>query len=346
MKFIKIFFILIITIGNLGESLMCQETGMWYKGKFWSDYSYEGITSEEVEQKVKDFTAIINKSKVVLANKNRDIVMCQFTERDDKVGFLTVLDNNEYILSFIEDEEQLDDHKKSMVLTELWQGNIYEKTIERSIKARGMLELEVQPLDIFTFKGTLKSNPKDTLAIEMVISEDLMGAGNSTIEVKDNIAFLNGELGTNTYNQIKNLITNHPDVKTIIFQDVPGSTNDDINMHTGRLIRNGGFTTIVEANSEIHSGGVDLFCSGIERIISKTAVLGVHCWDDGEELTALDYPPLHPTHRFQIAYFNEMLGDNNGERFYFFTLNSAKAEEIHQMSVKEMETFKIGTKFK
>lgn len=322
---------------------MCETTGMHYKGVFWEGYDYEGISPEEIEEKVQDFLAIIERSKVILNDERQDIQLCQFIDKDGKIAFLTALHSNQYIVNIIEMDSQLEDYAKNNIKSELWSGNIYDKSIERKLIASGMMELNVEPMDVFILNGILKSDSGNKYNLEMIISEDLMGAGNSTIEVEENIAILNGELGTITYKQIKQLKEKFPEVDKIVFKDVPGSVNDDVNMHTGRLIRKYGYSTITTSESEVFSGGVDLFCAGKERIISKDAVFGVHCWDDGEEKSANDYPKNHPIHRFQINYFNEMLGIDFGEKFYFFTLNSAKAEDIHHMTLIELKELNIGT---
>ena len=61
-------------------------------------------------------------------------------------------------------------------------------------------------------------------------------------------------------------------------KQIRGSLDDKINMHTGRLIREHGFTTKVLSDSRIASGGVDLFCAGEKRIIEQGAEIGVHSW--------------------------------------------------------------------
>lgn len=324
---------------------MCETTGMHYKGVFWEGYDYEGISSEEIEEKVQDFLTIIERSKVVLNDERQDIQLCQFIDKDGKIAFLTALHNNQYIVNIIEMDSQLEDYAKNKIKSELWSGNIYDKSIERKLLASGIMELYVEPMDVFIINGILKSDFGKKYNLEMTISEDLMGAGNSTIEVKENKALLNGELGTITYKQIKHLKEQFPEVNKIVFNDVPGSVNDDVNMHTGRLIREFGYTTIATEKSKIFSGGVDLFCSGKERIITNGAILGVHCWDDGEDKSAKDYPKDHPIHRFQINYFSEMLSSEFGEEFYFFTLNSAESDDIHNMTLKELKTYRIGTHF-
>lgn len=321
-----------------------MKQGIFYNDKFWADYDHEGISKEEIDTKVNEFIDIINLSKVIINNENISIVLCTFTTRKDKPVILTALATDQYLVNYIDDDDQLKEDTISEITTELWNGNIFDKK-EKELVASGVLSLNVKQDDVFVMKGELKSNNDKIHTIDMCVSEDLMGAGYSKIEIQDTAAILNGELGTLTYRQIKDLIKKHPNVRTIIFGDVPGSSNDDVNMHTGRLIRNAGFTTLALKNSEIHSGGVDLFCSGLKRIVNNGAQLGVHSWDDGD-LTASEYPVDHPAHRFQLDYFKEMLGDKTGRDFYFFTINSAAADSIHVMKNEELISWNIATDIK
>ena len=69
---------------------------------------------------------------------------------------------------------------------------------------------------------------------------------------------------------------------------ISGSVNDAVNMHTGRLLRKNGFTTKLLSDSDIASGGVDLFCAGAKRIVEKGAKIGVHSWCCTSDLTAVE----------------------------------------------------------
>ena len=64
-------------------------------------------------------------------------------------------------------------------------------------------------------------------------------------------------------NQILEINADYPSVETIVLGSIDGSVNDDVNVETGRLIREAGYTAHLKSDSEIYSGGVDLFCSGL-----------------------------------------------------------------------------------
>ncbi len=155
---------------------------------------------------------------------------------------------------------------------------------------------------------------------------------------------MSGDLGTITYSQIKDLIKNHPSVKTLILTNSSGSVNDAVNMHTGRLLRENGFTTKVLSDSDIASGAVDLFCAGVERIVEKGAKLGIHSWCCVNDLTAIEIPKDHPAHQYQIAYFSMCLGKELGADFYFHTLEASPFNDVHYMTLDEIKKWKIATK--
>ncbi len=200
-------------------------------------------------------------------------------------------------------------------------------------------------------KGINEGSVKD---INLTLTLSMFVGGTSRIDIIDDKAYLNtehkiddnfflsGGLGTRAYNQIFDLIKNNPEVTTIVEKQVSGSIHDDINMQTGRLIRNAGLFTHVESDSDIASGGVDLFCSGKQRTMEDGAKLGVHSWS-GNGVEAGELSVNDPLHDDQIAYFTEMLGSPIGEEFYFFTINSAIANDIHYMTTDEIEEYKILT---
>jgi len=193
---------------------------------------------------------------------------------------------------------------------------------------------------VIVLGGNFVGNNESILAT-ITMTESLIGGGSSEIKIEGDKAYLEGTLGTRTYNQIFQLIAEHPEVNTIIEVDVPGSVNDDINIQTGRLIRQAGMNTYVPGNGSIASGGVDLFSAGVNRIIEFGAKVGVHSWTDGTT-QASDLPEDSPLHNDQIAYFNEMLGSPLGRNFYFFTINAASADSIHNMSQEEIVRWQLG----
>ncbi len=193
---------------------------------------------------------------------------------------------------------------------------------------------------VIVFNGNFVGN-NESVSATITITESLIGGGSSEIQIEGNNVYLNGTLGTRTYNQIFQLIAENPEVNTIVEVDVSGSVNDDINVQTGRLIRQAGMDTYVPGNGSIASGGVDLFSAGVNRTIEFGATIGVHSWSDGNT-QASDLPEDSPLHNDQIAYFNEMLGSSLGRDFYFFTINAAPADSIHNMSQEEITRWQLG----
>lgn len=191
-------------------------------------------------------------------------------------------------------------------------------------------------------KGKLESE-ENRVELELLVNEAYIGAGTSRLTIgEDGHAHLRGVLGTRTYVQIQELIQSKPAVKTIVFDEVGGSMNDAINVHTGRLIRNAGLHTRIAADGMIASGGVDLFTAGNQRILEEGAKVGVHSWCCVGELTADKLPKDHDGHRSQLEYFTFTLKDL-GRDFYFYTLQAAPFEGVHWMSVEDIQKFKVAT---
>lgn len=198
--------------------------------------------------------------------------------------------------------------------------------------------------DNTVYTGTLiDPNTQGLFNVKMVFNESIISAGDSEIEVVDEQAFVNGTLGTSTYVQMMSLINDHPEVKTLVLQEIDGSVNDAINMHTGRLVRNAQLTTRVSADGDINSGGVDLFAAGFERIYKTGGKLGVHSWCCGENnIPANELERDDPAHGAQLTYFREMLGQDLGPEFYFFTLDAAPFETVHVMTQEELDKFLLN----
>ncbi|WP_112718525.1 hypothetical protein [Moritella yayanosii] len=196
--------------------------------------------------------------------------------------------------------------------------------------------------DTMIYSGSVKDIATGNLyLVDLYINESLQGAGDSKLVINGNKATLSGTLGTSTYIQIQNMI-NTTSVDTLILSNVPGSKNDGINMHTGRLIRSAHLTTFMPKNGEAYSGGVDLFAAGSLRIYEMGGKIGVHSWcctDDGKDAGQLS--KNDKAHGAQLTYFREMLGDVKGPEFYFFTINAAPAKGMHLMTPQEMAKYTL-----
>lgn len=116
-------------------------------------------------------------------------------------------------------------------------------------------------------------------------------------------------------------------------------------MQTGRLLRRSGLDTELLPDSQIASGGVDLFTAGNRRIAVPGAQVGVHSWCCEGDLTAGELPRDHPAHQHQLRYFMEMMGDEIGRDFYFCTLSAAPFNGIHWMSDDEICKWTVATEF-
>ena len=198
---------------------------------------------------------------------------------------------------------------------------------------------EDEVYELIELVGSL-DGPDRTLPFELRVDERLTGSGSSNLRVDGNRAFLSGTVGTRTYSQIQAAIDDGVD--TFVLVSVPGSENDAINVHSGRLIRATEATTIVARNGDVASGGTDLFVSGANRIAEPGAFIGVHSWSDGETEGA-EVPRDDAAHRSQLEYFTEMLGEVEGPEFYWFTLEAAPASRIHRMSRSEIESHGLIT---
>ncbi len=325
-----------------------KEGGYWYKGKCWSDFEDEDIAIAEIDQVVKDQMAIIEKAKITFDGTTYPIDGFDVSPEGKEVLLLVNFLDKDHHLILVAKMADLERDKPFKIAGLYAIGDLEDdEDFDEKLKAQG--QLNAQPLagDLnFKITGNLTATKSDKIIpIAVQISEAITGAGSSTIEIKGNEAYLNGDLGTRTYAQLKEVIDNHPNVKTIVLGDISGSVNDAVNMHTGRILRAAGLTTKVLKNSSIASGGVDLFCAGTKRIVEKGAKIGIHSWCCLGDLTAADVPQDHPAHQYQLAYFTMCLGEKMGPNFYFHTLTAAPFDGIHWMSDADIQKWKVATEF-
>ncbi|MEM8856751.1 MAG: alpha/beta hydrolase [Chloroflexota bacterium] len=162
----------------------------------------------------------------------------------------------------------------------------------------------------------------------------------ATFTVDGGQAIMEGVIDGTTPDRVDALINDHPDVITIVMQQVDGSADDEANIEAARMVRSHGFNTHVPADGEIASGGVDFFLSGVGRTVDAGAQLGVHSWAAGDGTTGADVPESDPQHKLYLDYYAEM---GIPAEFYWFTLDAAPAESIHWMTPEEIEQYQFVT---
>ena len=162
--------------------------------------------------------------------------------------------------------------------------------------------------------------------------------------ISDTSVYFEGDMGSRIDNQFDRMICDYPNINSITFSDYcPGSRNDEQLFIAARRLRLHEVATILTDESIIESGAVDLFIAGFSRHIATGAKIGVHSWSMGSQ-EAADFPPNHEEHQMYLDYYGEMFGDTDlGEEFYWFTIESASADNIHYMTNEEIEYFNLDT---
>ncbi|MBT3187571.1 MAG: hypothetical protein HN335_01100 [Anaerolineae bacterium] len=158
-------------------------------------------------------------------------------------------------------------------------------------------------------------------------------------EVRGEEVWMNGEINSKTYDQFTQIIAENPQVTTLVEEIVPGSMDDDTMIKLAYFVREQGLNTRLLSHSQIDSGGVDLFLSGVERSMERGAHIGVHSWSDGAR-EAADFPKDSPEHEQNRKYIEDMLGD---DAFYWFTIYAAPADGIYEMTDAEIEQYGLIT---
>jgi acetyl esterase/lipase len=148
-----------------------------------------------------------------------------------------------------------------------------------------------------------------------------------------------GTIDGTTPGRVMQLLLEHPEVRTIVLDDVPGSVDDDSSLRACRLIRHHRLSTHVPSDGEIASGGVDMFCAGVNRTADPGAMIGVHSWGGVAESGAAASKD-DEAHQMYLEYGREM---GLPDAFYWFTIEAAGPDDIHWMTREELSRFGVLT---
>lgn len=158
-------------------------------------------------------------------------------------------------------------------------------------------------------------------------------------EVKWNKVHMNGEINRKTYQQFKEVLEKNPQINTIVEENVPWSLDDDTMIKLAYYVRKKWLNTELLSNSKIYSWWVDLFLAGVERKVASWSIIGVHSWSDGFK-EAKDFPKGSLEHEQNRKYIEYMLGIDD---FYWFTIYSAPADSIYEMTTEDIKKFWLST---
>ncbi len=149
------------------------------------------------------------------------------------------------------------------------------------------------------------------------------------------------------------MIAQYPKLQTLNLVDVPGSDvsgdkNSDKALDLGREIYKKGINTHLVDNGFVASGGTDLLASGKHVTVGKNPEIGVHSWSGGLEGnpngTAWDIKDdeNHIEHQKYLRYYQDIgFSQQKAKEFYFFTIRSAKASSVHNMTAEEIKKYLV-----
>lgn len=174
------------------------------------------------------------------------------------------------------------------------------------------------------------------VAIRGAMKPDL---GLLKFKVRDNLAYGNGYTDDRSVGVVRDLMKDNPQVDTLVLKRMSGTKDSTRNIILARDIRKRGLDTHLESNSIIASGAVDLFISGKRRTMECGALIGVHSWSIGGRGRERISPGDIGYDRSQ-KYHEDFLRDMGIDpAFYAFTRAAAEPEDMHYMSVEEINRF-------
>ncbi|MFT7665566.1 MAG: Ca2+-binding EF-hand superfamily protein [Planctomycetota bacterium] len=157
--------------------------------------------------------------------------------------------------------------------------------------------------------------------------------------VEGNVAVMTGVIGASTPGRVLELLLMHPNVDTIVMENVPGSMDDESNLRAAMMVYRAGLATHVPSGGEVASGGTDFFLAGKVRTAAPDALFGVHSWS-GIEGDGADVPRDDPEHQKYLDFYRSV---SIPAQFYWYTLEAAPADDIHWMTSSELVRYQVLT---
>lgn len=87
---------------------------------------------------------------------------------------------------------------------------------------------------------------------------------------------MTGTIFVQTVNRFHAAVPANPGVRTLVLHDVPGSDDHNAALQLFRAVRNRGMDPHVPADGIVPSGGVQLFCAGVNRSAEPVNLLLVY----------------------------------------------------------------------
>jgi len=161
-----------------------------------------------------------------------------------------------------------------------------------------------------------------------------------TYRVEDIFLFIRGTINSDTPYELEEIFDSNPDIEVIVMTFVGGSIDDEANFEAAKFIRDQKIITHLPSDGLIASGGTDFFLAGEKRYVEEGARVGVHSWEDDRGITAQDIPKDSSEHSRYLEYYKLM---NISKDFYWFTINSAPADDMYYMTREEIEEYGLVT---
>lgn len=194
-----------------------------------------------------------------------------------------------------------------------------------AIYSAGVAALLMLVIGIVGIQNTLEFGLNNIRTMRLVVNGD--------------VVMLDGIINAKSYRQFSDMIAENPQITTLVQGEVLGSIDDDVNIKLGYYVRELGLNTHLTAQSNIQSGGVDLFLAGVRRTMEAGAVLGVHSWTDNT-VDGADLPRDSAEHDLTKDYIAAMLGST---AFYWFTLSAAPSDGMYFMTSDDVEKYGLVT---
>lgn len=176
-----------------------------------------------------------------------------------------------------------------------------------------------------------------------------------TVSEDGTSAEVEGAISDRSLDNFHCMLEQYPNIARLDLIEVPGSdvsvsedSLTDTALELGRAVFDNDIDTHLVDGGWVASGGTDLLAAGRTISVGDDTEIGVHAWgggwDGNHNGTASDiayYPKhTHLEHEKYLQYYPDIGFDvEKGCQFYFFTIQVATVDDMHDMTDAEIERF-------
>lgn len=200
-----------------------------------------------------------------------------------------------------------------------------------------------QPILPPAVRPTSAPNPEQFVPDSEVITDPSLLAEPMTMELlPEGVLYLEGTISIGSANQLLSELANRAEYIEVISLNSPGGIVDEAIM-MGQIIREGEFSTRVDAGHFCASSCPLVLAGGVARTLDPDAVIGVHQIYSVEDASLRGPAQAMSDAQTTTAQIGRYLDDMGIDPKLWFHALETPPRELYYLTAEEMEEFKLST---